>query len=278
MSSKKMIFSVITGMEERLPYYVAGVGLDYEQENISRPMGHPEFQWIQCRSGKGELFIGEMHYTVGAGQGMLLFPNEPHSYHAIGGNWKVDWIIFHGYGLTSYFTQTMGIKSSDVYYVSSQAKITEKIVELYFSLQRGTSATHICSSLTYQILLDILSLTTKNESSSIDIDFHKLEPVINYINENYHHPLSLEELANIAGITPQYLCNAFKKFTSLTVFEYINLTRIRKSKELLLSNENMLVREIAALSGYSDESYYCAMFRRYEKMSPLEFCSKYRGH
>lgn len=277
MASKKMIFSVITGMEERFPYYAAGVGLDYEQETITRPQGHPEFQWIQCRNGKGELFLGEKRHTVEAGQGMLLFPEEPHSYHAIDGEWKVDWIIFHGQGVADFFTRVMEAHHSGVYYVSSLTKIIEKITELYFAIQHGASAAHTCSSLTYEVLLDIMALTSKNERSSFDIRFRKIELVTRFINENYSRPLPLDELAAIAGITPQYLCVLFKKFTSLTVSDYINLTRIRKSKELLLGNETMLVREAARLSGYNDESYFCAMFRKYEKMTPLEFCGRYRG-
>lgn len=277
MASKKMIFSVITGMEERFPYYAAGVGLDYEQETILRPQGHPEFQWIQCRGGKGELFLGERSYTVEAGQGMLLFPDEPHSYHAIDGEWKVDWIIFHGQCIADFFTRVMGMQHSGIWYVSSLTRIIEKITELYFAIQQGASAAHTCSSLTYEVLLDLMALTSKNESSSFDIRFRKIELVTRFINENYSRPLPLDELAAIAGITPQYLCVLFKKFTSLTVSDYINLTRIRKSKELLLGNEMMLVRDIARLSGYNDESYFCAMFRKYEKMTPLEFSGRYRG-
>ncbi|MGN1097360.1 MAG: AraC family transcriptional regulator [Clostridia bacterium] len=274
---KQMIFPVITGMEERLPYYVTGVGIHYEQEDVSRPAGHPEYQWIQCRGGKGELFIDGCRYVVGEGQGMLFFPDEPHSYHAVGGRWEVDWIIFHGRGIGDFLRETMKAEGSGVYFVSAPSVIAGKIEELFSAAGRGPSGAHRCSALTYEILTDIMTFASKSESASIDDKFQKLAPVLNYINENCRKTITLGELADLAGVTPQYLCSAFKKFTALTLFEYINMTRIRKSKELLLGDGNMLVKEAAALSGFSDVSYFCAMFRRFEKMSPLEFRNMHRG-
>ncbi len=72
-------------------------------------------------------------------------------------------------------------------------------------------------------------------------------------------------------MTPQYLCTAFKRFTSQTLFEYINMVRIRKSKELLLYNKKIQIKEIAHLVGFQDVSYFCLTFRKLEKMSPTEF-------
>lgn len=272
-----MTFPVIAGIEESLPYFTAGIGIDYVQEDVDRPRGHGRYQWIQCRKGRGELFLNGSRYIVSEGQGMLLFPNEPHIYHSVEGDWKVDWVIFNGRGIGDFFINTMGVKESGVYGVSAPARLVGRIEELYFTALRGPSAVNSCSAMVFEILLDIMVLASKNEGSSIDDKFKKLEPVISYINENFSRPLSLAELADIAGITPQYLCSSFKRFTSRTVFEYINLTRIRRAKELLMGDKSLSVKEAALLSGFSDESYFCAMFRRYEKMSPLMFRNTHSG-
>ena len=81
----------------------------------------------------------------------------------------------------------------------------------------------------------------------------------------------MSDLADIAGLTPQYLCSLFKSITSKTIFEYICLTKIQKSKEILLKSPNLMVKTVAEMSGFNDESYFCVVFKRQEKMSPLEF-------
>jgi len=48
------------------------------------------------------------------------------------------------------------------------------------------------------------------------------------------------------------------------------MKRIQHAKELLSAN-NMPVNDIAHLVGYNDCSYFCAIFRKYEMISPSEF-------
>lgn len=272
-----LIFSVITEIEERFPFYARGVGINYEQEDISRPFGHSEFQWIQTRKGSGIVNLNGKTYTVGEGQGMLLFPSEPHSYHAVDDKWIVDWIIFHGQGVKSFLTETMHLSSSEILYISNPSAIRNHLDSLFSAIESTPSSSAQCSLLSYNVLLDIFSLTSLSESSSINERFKKIEPVIHYINTNYTSPITLSHLAEIADITPQHLCTLFKKLTNHTVFEYINLLKVRKSKEYLLFNTSMLIKEVAYLSGFNDESYYCAVFRKFENMTPLQFRSTHTG-
>lgn len=273
---KKMIFPVITELEERLPFYVSGVGIEYEQEDINRIHGHPKYQWIQTRTGRGELFINDKRFVIGPSQGMLLFPNEAHSYHAIDPEWDVDWIIFRGTEIENFIKNVIQATHSDVYFISSPAKISTKLEELYYSAFKRPNTVSKCSTITYNILLDIMELTSKSKKASLDDNLKKIEPVIRFISENYKSPITLPELASLVQMTPQHLCTVFKKCTGLTIFEFINRTKISAAKELLGSNTNMLIKEVALLSGFSDESYFCALFRRYEKISPAEFRNIHR--
>lgn len=269
---KKMFFSIITEFDMSLPYYFAGVGCFYEQEDIKRPEGHPDFQWIQCRKGKGELNLNGTKYIIEKGKGMFLFPNEPHEYHAIGDEWEVDWIIFRGNHIETFIREILKMKHSDVYYVTSPNILADKITELY---KTASSANHTknlsCSSLVYSILIDILRFASTTQNTSITEKYNRITPVLDYINEHYTEQLALQRLAEVAELTPQYLCSAFKKFTSQTLSEYINMIRIRKSKEYLLYERKMQIKEIAHIVGFNDVSYFCSMFRKIENMSPMEF-------
>lgn len=269
---KKMFFPIITEFDAQLPYYFAGVGCFYKQEDIDRPDGHPDFQWIQCRNGKGELNLNGTEYTIEKGQGMLLFPNEPHEYHAAHNKWEVDWVIFRGRQIEPFVRNILKAEHSGVYYITSSNILSDKIAELYKTASSANNTKNlICSSLVYTILTDILRFSSLTQNTSIVNKFNRIEPVLNYINEHYTEQLSLGELAEFTNLTPQYLCSTFKKYTSQTLSEYINMIRIRKSKELLLYDRNMQIKEIARVVGFNDVSYFCSVFKKIEHISPTEF-------
>ena len=119
--------------------------------------------------------------------------------------------------------------------------------------------------------LNIYIYAFNKQSSSLANKADRLMPVFNYINNHYKEPIPLETLANTITVTPQHLCHIFKSFTGRTVTEYINSVRIGKSKELLLSGRNLLIKEIAAECGFTDVSYFCETFRRSEGISPAVF-------
>lgn len=266
------IFPLITESDLKLPYYIAGIGCFHDQEHVIRPHGYPYYQWIQCHNGKGELLTDGAAYSVSEGQGILLFPNKSHEYYAISESWEVDWIIFGGLHIGDFFKQTADINRSGVYYVSKPEIILAKIRKAFEIEMTDLPMKSLeCSRIAYDILLDIMKFSSLKCDSSPTQLYNRLKPVFDFIDRNYYRDLSLTELSNIAGVTPQHFCIMFKKATNLRVFEYINLVRIKKSKEYILQYKNMQIKEIAALSGYTDVSYFCSQFKKIEKMSPTDF-------
>lgn len=269
---KKMIFPVITEFELKLPYYIEGVGCSYEQEYINRPNGYPHYQWIQCRSGSGELKLNNMTYIITEGQGMLLFPDVPHEYYALSDSWEVDWVIFKGRHIVDFFTNTAEIRKSGIYFISHPHTISSKIAKAYEIEQSDSPTKSVESSrLIYDILMDILRFTSQKNDRSIVSQYNKLKPLFDFVEQNFDKSLSLTELAQVVNLTPQYLCSSFKKITTQTISQYINLIRIKKSKELLLQNRDLQIKELARVVGFQDVSYFCSTFRKLEQMSPIEF-------
>lgn len=82
--------------------------------------------------------------------------------------------------------------------------------------------------------------------------------------------ISLEDAANWAGVTPQYLSRFFKRHVGVKFIEYVTGTRISQAKKLLTTSE-MAVPEIGQAVGYSDPSYFARVFRKHTGYSPNEF-------
>ena len=269
---KNMIFPLITEFELKLPYYSIGIGYSYNQEYITRPNGFPYYQWIQCRKGRGELRINGQVYTIEENQGMLLFPDTPHEYSALTGNWEVDWIIFGGKQVENFFKVTLDTKQSGVYFLSRPDVIQANIKKAYDTEKsHNTNKSLESSALTYEIMLNLLQFASEKLDSSKLNQYNRLKSLLDFIDKNYYKNLSLSELSEILQVTPEHLCSLFKKVTTHRVFEYINMTRIKKSKELILQNKSLQIKEIARLVGFEDISYFGSVFKKFEKISPNEF-------
>jgi AraC family transcriptional regulator, arabinose operon regulatory protein len=267
-----VIFPLITEYELKLPYSIIGVGCFYNQEHVIRPNGYPYYQWLQCHHGKGELIINGLTYHIDENQGILLYPDVQHEYYALSNTWEVDWIIFSGLYIEDFFNRTAEIKKSGVYFVSQPDIILTKIRKaLSIELSDNPMKSLECSRIAYDILVDILKSSSLKSDNSIDYQFTRLKPLFDFIESYHSKALNLSELSEVVGVTPQHLCVLFKRITNVRVFEYINFVRIKKSKEYLLQNRTMQIKEIASLSGFEDVSYFCSIFKKIEHVSPNEF-------
>jgi AraC family transcriptional regulator len=84
---------------------------------------------------------------------------------------------------------------------------------------------------------------------------------------------SLEDLANEAGLTPWHFCRAFKQSTGLPPYQYLLALRMEKARHLL-SFGTLPVADIAQLLGYQNSQSFARAFRRFAKISPLEYRRK----
>ena len=95
-------------------------------------------------------------------------------------------------------------------------------------------------------------------------------PVIEYITEHFSEHITVEELAEIAHLSENYFMNCFKKFSGLTVTDYLNQVRIKEVCKLLLeTNEN--VTEIAFVCGFRNIPNFNRRFKEIVDCTPLEY-------
>ncbi|WP_162248927.1 helix-turn-helix domain-containing protein [Paenibacillus sp. Root52] len=95
----------------------------------------------------------------------------------------------------------------------------------------------------------------------------RIQKTIRYILNNLHHPIKVEELANIAGVTTAYYGTLFKKCTGSSVKEYINKMKISNAENILLSGE-FTVMDAAYKCGFEDIFYFSKLFKKIKGYPP----------
>ena len=97
----------------------------------------------------------------------------------------------------------------------------------------------------------------------------KINHILEYINGNITAALSLDELSRRFYISKFYLSKLFKRFTGMSLYQYIIKKRVTISRDMLLSGTS--VTSACMECGFNDYSNYLKAFKREFGCNPSEF-------
>lgn len=110
----------------------------------------------------------------------------------------------------------------------------------------------------------------ERKAAPATMDADRLSRVFNYIEDNLSGKISIKALANVACLSLTHFKRLFKASTGMSGRAYIAKERIRRAQSLLCQG-GMRVAEVAALSGFCDQSHLDRAFRRFCQCTPKEF-------
>lgn len=105
---------------------------------------------------------------------------------------------------------------------------------------------------------------------SLNLKNHKLNSVIEYINNNIYENLVIEDIGEKFNISTRYLRKKFKEITGDTISSYITKTRIKHAKELLAIG-NLSVTQVAFQMGFSSPQYFSWVFKNITGVTPGQY-------
>jgi AraC-like DNA-binding protein len=100
-----------------------------------------------------------------------------------------------------------------------------------------------------------------------------LQRVMRYVREHLGEPMSLDDAAAAAMLSPNYLAHLLKKQTQRTFTELVTERRLERAKELLLTS-NARIGDIARQCGFGDAVYFSRRFRLRHGLTPRQFRSE----
>lgn len=97
-----------------------------------------------------------------------------------------------------------------------------------------------------------------------------LRRVLKFIDEHLQRDISLNEAAEAAFLSPNYLSQLLKKQTGMAFVEWLTVRRMERA-QYLLSHSGDRIFEVANAVGFADEAYFTRRFRQRFGQSPSEY-------
>lgn len=93
---------------------------------------------------------------------------------------------------------------------------------------------------------------------------------IDYIYDNLHNKISLDDLADVSGLSTSYVSKLFHNEVGITIAKYIQNKKIEVAKNLLIFSDYSTT-DIANYLQFSSESYFINVFRKNCGITPKKY-------
>ncbi len=105
----------------------------------------------------------------------------------------------------------------------------------------------------------------------------RIKIAVDYIEENYAKPLTLDSIARSIHTSNSECCRCFKRTLGVTPFEYLLRLRIMKVAQALRTEKaaKETISELAASVGFNSPSYFNKKFKQYLHCTPKEYRQEY---
>ena len=91
--------------------------------------------------------------------------------------------------------------------------------------------------------------------------------VLDYVSKNFAQEITLETMAQQAGLSPYHFARLFKKTIGQTPHQYVMSYRIEQAKQYLANPETPMI-DIALSCGFADQAHFSRTFKKLTGTSP----------
>ena len=231
--------------------------------------------------GQAAMEIDGRRMRFGGGRVAFVKPGMSHSERCLNPRYRYAllWLVCSGpslLGLVSQYEPASGWDRPLTYSLESRSakKLYEKMSTPTFRIDPATF--ELLRADLIVILGELIAQETYQASPDSDRPAHVgrhrqiLQHVKAFVDTHFNTQLSVDELAKLSRVTPNYLNHLFSQYVGESLHAY--LIRKRMEEALRLCKEtDLLVKQIAFRVGYRDSHYFSRAFHRFHGCRPSDY-------
>lgn len=241
------------------PIYASTSNVNFVQASINRPDGYNIHQVFMVNNGCGVLKIDNTEFYLEENDLFYISSETPHAYYPIDDNFSTSYLSFFGEGFDK-IKEYYSIADYGVYPKKAKGDFLNSLQNLYEKMDGAHETSTLCA-LTFTAVICFFEEAFKKQTTNI-------ENVNNYLESNFQKNISLDDILGFYPYSKAKLCRDFKKTYNTTIFDKLLSVRLRHAHEMLISNNNLKLKDIAPACGFNDISYFCKMYKKMYSVSP----------
>lgn len=168
--------------------------------------------------------------------------------------------LLHGYPYHLLFSQVKQVLGNEA---SNNNQFCSSLSTLEMAMLQGRLQ---------QILAMMVQLDEQANQLQHEEKTKLVQQTVQYIEQHYDEDLTVEQLANMAGMVRWQYSQKFKILTGKKPTDYLTHVRIKQAKKIL-SNSTEPLRKIARQIGFKDEYYFSRCFNKLTGNTPREYAN-----
>ncbi|MDX5418073.1 MAG: AraC family transcriptional regulator [Hymenobacteraceae bacterium] len=247
---------------------------------------HPEIQLSCLLKGEGKLIVGDYIGRFQPGELYLLGRNVPHVFRSdqvyYGADSKLEShgliVFFDTEAVGSVFWEAEELQEAKRYFDSlkgcyrlrgmNKDALIQEVIQLKnkSGLDKVLGGLRILRMLMQKADLERLNLDDRVKDLT-EREGRRMDLVLQFLVEQSHRAIPLEEAAAVASLSKEAFCRFFKERTRKTFTAFLNEMRISNACQLLLKEETT-VAGVAYTVGFSNLSHFNRVFKSIVGCSP----------
>ncbi len=260
--------------DRNFPVYMS---VQQNRERLVSPHFHDDMEFILVQSGGITISVGMEKYRCHNHEILYIPPHTVHQAVSDTPDASLCGFVFHPFLIKSFLSEDDNMTSYTCRTGMVFSKGTSYYEEFFnvimhaFSIYNARPSTYKLD-MTARILL-LLSLLLRSGAvinSQKKDRFCRIEPAINYIEENYNRKIRVSDLSRLVNVCDDHFIRMFKEAVSRTPTAYITDMRLHQALRLLSLNQYS-ISEISDRTGFSSIQYFSRIFKERIGLSPSEY-------
>lgn len=174
------------------------------------------------------------------------------------------------------------LKTTNFWFGRDEHDIKTPFEEIYRELDQKLLGYYgviqgLASQIIFYTARNFVSARKANYDIPNKLTYDKRRVLIDGFFRNYDRPLKAENLAKLIGVSIRQLDRILKSIYGKSFKQLLNFNRMEICKELLTESD-MLIKDIALKLGYPSISFFYKTFSKYYGMTPLQYKSSLKGN
>ncbi|MDI9874241.1 AraC family transcriptional regulator [Flectobacillus rivi] len=240
--------------------------------NRERASGCEQYILIYCVDGEGWYSVNDVRTAIKPHQFFVIPAQTPHQYGAdVSNPWSIYWIHFTGQNAKEYLQYLFPNQSVWVQDIPENKERNALFNDILAHIEMSYHQEHVVyANLALGQYLNSFKITHFTTVATSAEQDDPISNVIHYMKEHLSEIKTLEDFAQIAGMSASHFSAVFRQKLQSTPVHFFTFLKMQRAC-YLLEFTTLRVKEVAFQMGYHDPYHFSRVFTNIMGKSPRDF-------